>query len=129
MTVYDFFENFKDKGVCIIRIVDNDSHFDTRIDCVDKNHFMWRNFMTMYGNYLVTEWYIDLEHFLTIYIKEDNGEGRFDYNVVYTTKGWDEVRSCHSVHKSNLANAIEDAFEWGAYDMKISCVERKDDNA
>ena len=32
------------------------------------------------------------------------------------------------VHKSRLADVIEAAFENGGYDMKISCVERDEEN-
>lgn len=133
MTVKDFFENFVDKGGSVIRIIADNGNFDTRIgyNYIDKKHSMWRNFIAMYGDYIVTEWYFDTEDIYkvaTVYVKENKGEGKFDYNIMYTTKGWDEVRGGHSVHKSQLADVIEDAFSYGAYDMEISCVERKDDN-
>lgn len=133
MTVKDFFESFADKGGSVIRIIADNGNFDTRIgyNYINKKHSMWLNFIAMYGDYVVTEWYLDAEDVykvVTLYVKENKGEGRFDYNVVYTTKGWDEVRSCQKVHKSHLADVIEDAFVYGGYDMSISCVEREDDN-
>jgi hypothetical protein len=129
MTVKDFFENFKDKGGSIIRLVADDGNFDVRIgyNHIDKKHPMWSNFIAMYGDYLVTEWYVE-QGFLVVRVKEDKGEGKFDYNVSYNVKEWyDEVReSCRNVHKSELADALEDIFKWGGYNVKISCVERKE---
>ena len=131
MTVRQLFEDFKDCGGSIIRIIADNGNFDTRIgyNYIDKEHSMWRNFMAMYGNYKVTEWYVEHEDIketpyklITLYTEKDNGDGKFDYNVAYTTKGWDEVRSFHKVHKSQLADVIEDGFANGGYDMSISCV-------
>lgn len=77
MTVKDFFENFKDKGGSVIRIIADNGNFDTRIgyNYIDKNHFMWHNFMAMYGDYLVTEWYFDIEDIykiITVYVKSSD---------------------------------------------------------
>lgn len=132
MTVKDFFENFEDKGGSVIRIVADDGSFDTRIgyNYINKKHSMWLNFIAMYGSYLVTEWYVDKEDsykVVTVYVKENKGEGKFDYNISYSMKAWyDEVRESCRVHKSELADAIEDIFKWGGYNVKISCVERKE---
>lgn len=132
MTVKDFFENFEDKGGSVIRIIADYGNFDTRIgyNYIDKKHCMWRNFIAIYGHYLVTEWYVDTEDIykvITIYIKEDDGEGKFDYNISYNVKEWyDERKESCEVHKSELADAIENIFKWGGYNVKIGCVERKD---
>ena len=67
---------------------------------------------------------VGVKHDAAAYVDELKGDGKFDYDVAYTTKGWDEVRSFHKVHKSQLANIIEDGFINGGYDMSISCVER-----
>lgn len=133
ITVKQLFEEFKDYGGSIIRIIADCGNFDTRIgyNYIDKEHSMWLNFMAMYGDYIVTEWSVEQEEIkgtpyklITLYVEEDKGDGKFDYNVAYTTKGWDEVRSCHKVHKSQLADVIEDGFVNGGYDMSVSCVER-----
>lgn len=132
MTVKDFFENFEDKGGSVIRIIADNGNFDTRIgyNYIDKKHSMWRNFIAMYGDYIVTEWYADTEDIykvVTVYVKENKGEGKFDYNISYDVKEWyDEVRECRNVHKSKLADIIENIFEWGGYNVKISCVERRE---
>ena len=129
MTVYDFFENFDDKNGVVIRIVANDGNFNTIIGYkhIDTNGSMWRNFISMYGDYLVTEWYVDMQDFLTLHVEENKGEGKFDYAISYNVKAWDEeLGEYRIVHKSQLAHAIEHAFEWGGYNMKISCVERKE---
>lgn len=134
MIVKDFLEQFEDKGGSVIRIIADNGNFDTRIgyNYINKKHSMWRNFMAMYGNYLVTEWYADKEDIykvITVYVKENKGEGKFDYDISYSVKEWyDERRESRRVHKSELADAIEDIFKWGGYNVKISCVERKDDN-
>lgn len=134
MKVKDFFENFKDYGGSVIRIIADNGNFDTRIgyNYIDKKHSMWLNFIAMYGDYIVTEWYFDTEDcykVVTVYVKEDKGEGKFDYNISYGMKKWyDEVRESRRVHKSELSDALEDIFKWGGYNVKISCVERKDDN-
>ena len=133
MTVKDFFENFADKGGSVIRITSHNGTFDTRIgyNVIDKKHPMWRNFIDMYGDYIVTEWYFDTEDtykVATVYVKENDGEGKFDYNIDYSIKEWyDERRESRRVHKSKLADAIEDIFRWGGYDLKINCVEREED--
>ena len=133
ITVKQLFEEFKDYGGSIIRIIADCGNFDTRIgyNYIDKEHSMWLNFMAMYGDYIVTEWSVEQEEIkgtpyklITLYVEEDKGDGKFDYNVAYTTKGWDEVRSCHKVHKSQLADVIEDGFVNGGYDRSVSCVER-----
>ena len=134
MTVKDFFENFEDKGGSVVRIIPDHINFDIRIgyNYIDKSSSTWRNFIALYGHYIVTEWYVDREDIykvITLYIQEDNGEGQFDYNITYSIKEWyDERRELRIVHKSELADAIEEIFKWGGYNMKIVCVERKNDN-
>lgn len=135
MTVKDFFENFEDKGGSVIRIVADNGNFDTRIgyNYIDKNHSMWRNFIAMYGDYIVTEWCVDniadtsdIYKVVSVYIKESKGEGKFDYSIRYNVKVWDdEVEQYCKVHKSQLSDEIENIFLRGGYDVKISCVERK----
>lgn len=134
MTVKDFFENFTDKGGSVIRIIADNGNFDTRIgyNYIDKKHSMWRNFIAMYGDYLVTEWYFDTEDIykvVTIYVEEDKGEGRFNYGVHNNVRAWDsELDEYCIVHKSQLSDAIEHAFLRGGYNVKITCVERKDES-
>ena len=133
MTVKDFFENFEDKGGSIIRVVADNGNFDMRIgyNYIDKNHSMWRNFIAMYRDYIVTEWYVGEDNpytVITIYITEDKGEGKFDYDISYTVQEWyDERRDSCKVHQSQLTDAIEAIFSHGGYDVKISCVEREKD--
>ena len=132
MTVKDFFENFEDKGGSVIRIIADNGNFDTRIgyNYIDKKHSMWRNFIAMYGDYLVTTWYFDTEDtykVATVYVKENKGEGKFDYGIHYNVRVWDdEFGEYRIVHKSQLSDEIEQAFSCGGYDMKINCVERKE---
>ena len=134
MTVKNFFENFEDKGGSVIRIVADNGNFDTRIgyNYIDKKHSMWRNFISMYGDYIVTEWCVDniadtsdIYKVVSVYIEESKGEGKFDYSIQYNIKGWDELVESYKVHKSQLSEEIENVFLRGGYDVKISCVERK----
>ena len=135
MTVKDFFESFADKGGSVIRIIADNGNFDTRIgyNYINKKHSMWLNFIAMYGDYIVTEWYLDAEDVykvVTVYVKENKGEGKFDYNISYNVKEWydERIEYCTRVHKSELSHVIENIFKWGGYNVKISCVERKDEN-
>lgn len=53
-------------------------------------------------------------------------EGKFDYNISFSVKEWyDECRDSCRVHKSELADTLEHIFEWGAYNVKVSCIERE----
>ena len=74
MTVKQLFENFEDHGGSIIRIIADNGNFDTRIgyNYIDKNHSMWRNFMAMYGDYKVTEWYVEDEEIQKIMARADS---------------------------------------------------------
>lgn len=129
MTVKDFFENFEDKGGSIIRVVADNGNFDMRIgyNYIDKNHSMWRNFIAMYRDYIVTEWYVGEDNpytVITIYITEDKGEG---YDISYMVQEWyDERKESRKVHKSQLTDAIEDIFSRGGRGVKISYVGRED---
>lgn len=139
MTVKDFFENFEDndKSGGVIHIVadNNNGHSYVTISYnhVDKKDSMWSGFIAMYGDYIITKWHVDEKDIfyktITLYVKENNGEGKFDYNISYNVKEWyDERRASRRVHKSELADALEDIFKWGGYDVKISCVERKNND-
>ena len=94
---------------------------------------MWRNFISMYGDYIVTEWCVDniadtsdIYKVVSVYIEESKGEGKFDYSVGYKVKVWDdELEQGCKLHKSQLSDGIENVFLHGGYDVKISCVERK----
>lgn len=131
MKVKDFFENFEDKGGSVVRIIADKGNFDTRIgyNYIDKQHPMWLNFIAMYGDYVVAEWYVDTEDIykvITVYIEKDKGEGKFDYSILYNILTWnDELEESHKVHKSQLSNEIENVFLRGGYDVRIGCVERK----
>jgi hypothetical protein len=135
MTVKDFFENFEDKGGSVIRIVADNGNFDTRIgyNYIDKKHSMWRNFIAMYGDYIVTEWCVDniadtsdIYKVVSVYIEKSKDEGKFDYNIFYNISTLDNrlKGGCKVVCKSQLSDEIENIFLRGGYDVKISCLEK-----
>ena len=86
------------------------------------------------GNDIYVAHYKDIEYIIPSDIVEENeSEGKFDYNIScsiteWYNEGYNECKKSCQVHKSELADTIEDIFEWGGYNVKISCVERKDES-
>ena len=86
ITVKQLFEDFKDYGGSIIRIIADCGNFDTRIgyNYIDKEHSMWHNFMAMYGDYVVTEWSVEQNEIkgtsyslITLYAEKNEYESRY----------------------------------------------------